>query len=545
MHNFLKNYSSGRLLKILALVSCIVFYPNYISGNKAGTKDSLLTCLTETQDPAIQVQLLKELSNATRQTPEEVPYLNRLLSIAEHTDSISVYYWAIASLGRYYTNEFRLDSTKYYVALIDSITKIRKETPEELFALHNYLCRYYLITEDYELAMNEAVKGQMLAEKANHTYGMIYSYENLGLIYLVTGRKKEAIPFFEKAIFLLKTIENTTQHQSQIMDPLLRTYIAFGMLDKIELTLADYTLLADYAENHKDRFPRSFLVNSLRCAIESFYTRLYIARGKPDEATKAARNATNYMDEIFDDDIKSNYYLSMGYFYYSTKEYAKALENISKISNSEYEQEAISLKSDILYSMEKKDAALSVNKQLLDIKKQQNVTAYTRQVDQLKSLRELNEQELQLMNIEKQKTNLKNKQIQLTGLAVFSFILFITLILVIRYSIHTRKLRNALEKEKKALNQTNDNLRIAKQQAEKAEKMKSDFITNVSQEIRTPLNEIIHSVGLLPDASEKERIEHIHIINRNSDSLLKLVSEVLDLSHPFNGKSSSTGQKNG
>lgn len=92
------------------------------------------------------------------------------------------------------------------------------------------------------------------------------------------------------------------------------------------------------------------------------------------------------------------------------------------------------------------------------------------------------------------------------------------------------RLKNVLEHEKEVLKETNRNLEFAREKAENADRMKSNFIANVSHEIRTPLNAIVGFTGLLADSSEEERTEYIQIINNNSDLLLNLVSDVLDLS---------------
>lgn len=61
--------------------------------------------------------------------------------------------------------------------------------------------------------------------------------------------------------------------------------------------------------------------------------------------------------------------------------------------------------------------------------------------------------------------------------------------------------------------------------------MKSNFIANISHEIRTPLNAIVGFTSLLADSTREERDEYMQVINNNSDLLLNLVSDVLDLSH--------------
>ena len=59
---------------------------------------------------------------------------------------------------------------------------------------------------------------------------------------------------------------------------------------------------------------------------------------------------------------------------------------------------------------------------------------------------------------------------------------------------------------------------------------KTDFVANISHEIRTPLNAIVGFSGLLKGSEEEERAEYIKVISNNSDLLLNLVSDVLDLS---------------
>ncbi|MFW5886546.1 MAG: ATP-binding protein [Bacteroidota bacterium] len=70
-----------------------------------------------------------------------------------------------------------------------------------------------------------------------------------------------------------------------------------------------------------------------------------------------------------------------------------------------------------------------------------------------------------------------------------------------------------------------------KQRAEKSDKLKSAFLANMSHEIRTPMNAIIGFSDLLnnPELFEEERQEYHQIIKQNSDSLLKLIDDIIDI----------------
>ena len=73
-------------------------------------------------------------------------------------------------------------------------------------------------------------------------------------------------------------------------------------------------------------------------------------------------------------------------------------------------------------------------------------------------------------------------------------------------------------------------LQIAKMHAEQSDKLKSAFLANMSHEIRTPLNAIVGFSGLMMYASDEEKEDYMQIINNNNEMLLKLISDILDLS---------------
>ena len=77
----------------------------------------------------------------------------------------------------------------------------------------------------------------------------------------------------------------------------------------------------------------------------------------------------------------------------------------------------------------------------------------------------------------------------------------------------------------------------AKQRAEESDCLKSAFLANVSHEIRTPLNAIVgFSEVIAHTESECEREEYFFIVKANSNLLLHLINDILDLSRIESGK---------
>ncbi|QIU94736.1 sensor histidine kinase [Bacteroides faecium] len=74
-------------------------------------------------------------------------------------------------------------------------------------------------------------------------------------------------------------------------------------------------------------------------------------------------------------------------------------------------------------------------------------------------------------------------------------------------------------------------LHEAMEKAEQANQLKSAFLANMSHEIRTPLNAIVGFSNMLPEIEDRAKMrEYADIIETNTDLLLQLINDILDLS---------------
>ncbi len=104
-------------------------------------------------------------------------------------------------------------------------------------------------------------------------------------------------------------------------------------------------------------------------------------------------------------------------------------------------------------------------------------------------------------------------------------VLSIALLFTLFFYARTKRLKDNLEVSEAEL-------RVAKDNAEEANRLKSAFLANMSHEIRTPLNSIVGFSNILAtkELSLKNRETYCEIIQNSSDLLLRLINDILDIS---------------
>jgi PAS domain S-box-containing protein len=83
-----------------------------------------------------------------------------------------------------------------------------------------------------------------------------------------------------------------------------------------------------------------------------------------------------------------------------------------------------------------------------------------------------------------------------------------------------------------SLKNVHEDLVKAKMEAEASNRLKSSFLANISHEIRTPLNSVVGFANLLlaNDITNEIKEEYIEHINHNSEKLLQIIGDIIDLS---------------
>jgi Signal transduction histidine kinase len=105
------------------------------------------------------------------------------------------------------------------------------------------------------------------------------------------------------------------------------------------------------------------------------------------------------------------------------------------------------------------------------------------------------------------------------------------------YKLDTAYMFPELKKHARYLNQIGDGMAAALADRLKSEHFKTELITNVSHDIKTPLTSLINYVDLLQreNITEEQRMEYLGILERQSARLKKLIEDLIEASKASTG----------
>lgn len=511
---------------------------NAISKHRADSLKDVLSQIESTHD---KLPVLKELVGLYWQMPQEIVYLKEVIKAANEVDSVSLVYDSMSALCRYYYNLNEADSLRYWTRCVDSLTTERKEYPNALFMSHSLICHQYLWEGDYELAVNEAINLLNLAKKENQIYGLIRMNRDLGVIYQKIHRDNDAVSAFREGLeWMKKGKSNPTFEVMYFMDMIPST-LRMNLFEEAEELLSQYENVLDELEHTYNTRGKIFPVKRHRWAIQIYYTELYMRSNQLKKAKTSLEKAALYVNSEQGSGYVDNLYHRVKAMYYNkTGAYEKALVEVDEALGKGEGTEMMKLKVDILRSLKRHNEALSFYKRILQINDSVRDHAFSRQIAQLRVLHDLNGKEKQWRELHYQAEQISAKQRLILISVCLSFLLSALLYVLIRFYRRTHRLKNELQQEKDSLIESEKELRVTTDIAEKANRKKTAFIASISHEVRTPLNAIVGFSELLIDETydEADKKGFAEMINNSSELLLNLINDVLDLSRLESGRTS-------
>ena len=103
---------------------------------------------------------------------------------------------------------------------------------------------------------------------------------------------------------------------------------------------------------------------------------------------------------------------------------------------------------------------------------------------------------------------------------------------IYRAEFEAKLAREEAERKTRQLEQQSAELALARDQALASVRARTDFLANVSHEIRSPMTSILGSAEILldPTLARVEQEQHVIAIRRNGEHLLRIINDILDLS---------------
>lgn len=417
-------------------------------------------------------------------------------------------------LDYYYFNGENEDSIIYYTNIVKDFAAKTNQLKYYYFVWNNRLILHYLKTGKANLALYEAEEMLKDARKKDNKMGLLYCYNSLYQIYEMKDLKDLAIEYYQKSIELTETYHVDFYNISLTYAEVAKYYIDHEELTKAQEMLKKAELTA-------------------KASMHNFYTKLvyvryYLATNKVNDAWKTLQECKQMLNNDRKLETYQKLYYENEYFYYKeNRQYLKALEAADKQIAAELKLNEHALRSNHLRMKAEVYQAMGRN----DLA----ATFFGRYIQMVDSIRQADEEKsisgfATLVNVERlkseknelmlqaQRKELHNKQILIVSLAILLIIVFIFLYRENRMN--------------KRLLHSEEELRKAKNSAEAASQMKTMFIQSMSHEIRTPLNSIVGFSQILGDQYQNDPEAKVYatIIKENSNNLLRLITDVLELS---------------
>lgn len=106
----------------------------------------------------------------------------------------------------------------------------------------------------------------------------------------------------------------------------------------------------------------------------------------------------------------------------------------------------------------------------------------------------------------------------------------------LKHSVNTRYLIGPFQDFGQRLNSLSEAAMLAAESQVRSERMKTELITNVSHDIKTPLTSIINYVDLLSKPhGQQEQEQYLEVLNRQSLRLKRLIEDLIELSKASSG----------
>ena len=388
---------------------------------------------------------------------------------------------------------------------------LEKDNKMELsFSIRQLVVYLYSLRGDIGNAIDEAREMYEKAETIKYDFGMALSSAAIGDAYFCSNMPEEAIASYKEAIRHPAASPENNYYKEMTILKLIQTLILKERTQEAEKyrkmlsesksihsnqTLQFLTLATDVSYY----IQKNELPNAHNCLLQA--EQIYLSDKQPYYST-----TYNYM--------QGRYNAAIGKHTLALQYYDNILTDIRQKMQSIIYLQIAYIKANLLIEMDHKKEAARLYEEISMITDSVIAPSYAHRINNLRA------------SYEENRMKVENKadfnRIFLGGIVIGIIVLGVMIYLV----IHIVKQNKKIAESKIRMEQSRLN-------AENAMQSKSLFLSNMSHEIRTPLSALSGFSSLLTEQAldEETRRQCGDIIQQNSDLLLKLINDVIDLSN--------------
>lgn len=383
-------------------------------------------------------------------------------------------------------SQLLFDRGEYYDAIIalQNTLKLTQEAKDKQNEGLTYIKigELQYLTGDYENSISSLIKAAEINRVLNNEVNLAIIYNLNGEIYAAKGDYKTALDYFvsAKSLFEQEDLEKLVGEVNYNQAKILATQKNYNQAN----TFLEKAIII--AKKHKaDKLLSKSLIKSAIIASQLNNSEKALQQAKEAQEIASRKNFSDILNDSH--------------------------QTLSKIyeSNNDYENANIQLK-----------AFITLNDSLTKIKNEK--LSSDKQVKLLLDSKDRVNTEMQQELIEEKEAGDLNKLTTILSIGLITILSLLTLSLYKNNNIRL-KTNNMLHKK-------NDELLTEKERAEIAAQTKSQFLSTVTHELRTPLYAVTGITNMLLDENPKpEQIQHLKSLKFSGDYLLTFINDILQI----------------
>lgn len=411
------------------------------------------------------------------------------------------------SLGFDYLTKEECDSLNAYGLLSQLDDSQRYYT---YFELERILVKSYLFRGEIRMAIAQSDRMYSKARALVYSFGNALALNAMGEVYSYTGRLQEAGIAYEEALKLLDEMNGKDIHVRMLLVELIDYNLRIRNRNDASRYLSRLNL-----------YPKEQL-SPLELAMRHISNASYqLFKGDLKAANHYLIQIKQFEMQLIPD-IRQYLLIINARYLVATGEYGTALTAYNDFLQTEYARinhniykEALLEKADLLMNMGNKEEAYGQYGKVLSYIVASFEKNYPKEIDQLCTRFQADQ-----LAYQNEHDRIVSMRFYLIGIIVL--VLLLIFLLVLGWKKIFRLKRSQMRQE------------AMKAKAVQAIQRKNMFLSNMSHEVRTPLNAIVGFSAVLTDDDEsfddESRREFSEIIKVNSFQLLKLINDILDFS---------------